>query len=236
MITVGKPQHTSTVCLTCASPEGVQQVTFDMTAVHSQSIHLCAGCRRVLVVACDGVARDDLHEQFLHWRDIEPADACGTCNGSGHRAYGSTTTWRGGVGGQMATRDVCDRCWGTGDRYRPGCDLRKLRAEEAKRVAEAAVDALARSCGATLRTSGPAVLKIAETLRTAAKKRNADGIWVLAEVAAGLQRGRGVYGELRIDSDTRDHDREALDEVRDGLVYAAIAAIKRRRAAGKEGR
>lgn len=62
-----------------------------------------------------------------------------------------------------------------------------------------------------------------------------DELEVLAEVAAGLQRGRGVYGELRIDSDTRDHDREALDEVRDGLVYAAIAAIKRRRA-GNGGR
>lgn len=69
----------------------------------------------------------------------------------------------------------------------------------------------------------------------ALEQLGADEIEVLAEVAAGLQRGRGVYGELRIDTDRRDHDREALDEVRDGLVYAAIAAIKRRRAAGDGG-
>lgn len=75
---------------------------------------------------------------------------------------------------------------------------------------------------------------VRERIAAALEQLGPDELEVLSEVAAGLQRGRGVYGELRIDSDTRDHDREALDEVRDGLVYAAIAAIKRRRAAGKE--
>lgn len=56
-----------------------------------------------------------------------------------------------------------------------------------------------------------------------------DEIEVLAEVARGLVRGRDVYGELKIDTDPRDHEREALDELRDGLVYTAVATIKRRR-------
>ena len=56
-----------------------------------------------------------------------------------------------------------------------------------------------------------------------------DELEVLAEVSNGLVRGRGVYGELRIDADQRDHEREALDELRDGLAYAAIAVVKRRR-------
>lgn len=77
---------------------------------------------------------------------------------------------------------------------------------------------------------------VRERIAAALEQLGPDELEVLAEVAAGLQRGRGVYGELRIDTDRRDHDREALDEVRDGLVYAAIAFIKRRRAAGKEGR
>lgn len=56
-----------------------------------------------------------------------------------------------------------------------------------------------------------------------------DELEVMAEVARGLVRGRGVYGELQIDTDTRDHEREALDELRDGLVYTAVATIRRRR-------
>lgn len=56
-----------------------------------------------------------------------------------------------------------------------------------------------------------------------------DEVEVLAEVADGLAKGRRVYGELRIEGDQRDFEREALDEVRDGLVYAAAAAIRRRR-------
>lgn len=56
-----------------------------------------------------------------------------------------------------------------------------------------------------------------------------DEVEVLFEVAAGLLAGRRVYGELRLDTDRRDHEREVLDEVRDGLAYAAMAAIRRRR-------
>lgn len=83
--------------------------------------------------------------------------------------------------------------------------------------------------------AAPPAPGVRERIAAALEQLGPDELEVLAEVAGGLQRGRGVYGELRIDSDTRDHDREALDEVRDGLVYAAVAAIKRRRAsAGKE--
>lgn len=52
-------------------------------------------------------------EQLWDWRGIEkPCDRCG---GAGVRAYGSTATWHGGVGGQMITSAVCDKCWGSGD-------------------------------------------------------------------------------------------------------------------------
>ena len=62
--------------------------------------------------------------EHLDWRGVQ--DPCWVCCGSGVRDYGSTSTWRGGVGGQMITTDVCDHCWGTGDEYRHGADLRKL--------------------------------------------------------------------------------------------------------------
>ena len=68
-------------------------------------------------------ARTYTSEQFLEeclmWRGIEPDCACKTCGGSGTRAYGSTSTWRGGAGGMMITNGVCDKCWGSGEEGRP---------------------------------------------------------------------------------------------------------------------
>jgi hypothetical protein len=70
----------------------------------------------------------ELHERFLSWRGIDLGHECPRCNGAGRTTYGSTATWRGGIGGAAMTMDVCDRCWGSGDRHRPGADLTKLTA------------------------------------------------------------------------------------------------------------
>lgn len=84
-------------------------------------------------------------DRMLRWRGVTPGDQCPTCQGSGRRAYSNTSTWRNGIGGQAITDDVCDACWGSGDRFRSGCDLRKLRAEEDKRVGERAGELLRRA-------------------------------------------------------------------------------------------
>lgn len=52
--------------------------------------------------------------------------ACRHCQGQGRRAYASTAGWRGGIGGQAITDDVCDRCWGTGRSDQTGPDLRRM--------------------------------------------------------------------------------------------------------------
>ena len=52
--------------------------------------------------------------------------ACSVCNGVGSRSYPSTATWRGGIGGQAFTVDVCDTCWGTGRNDQTGPDLRAM--------------------------------------------------------------------------------------------------------------
>ncbi len=41
---------------------------------------------------------------------------CGACRGLGTQLYGSTATWRAGIGRAEMTIDVCDCCWGSGDR------------------------------------------------------------------------------------------------------------------------
>lgn len=132
---------------------------------------------------------DGLEVRFLRWRDIQDkGDACRVCQGAGVRAYSSTATWRGGIGGQAITGDVCDACWGSGDRWRPGADLRKLRDEEGDRVAKSAVDALARAAGATFSTAAPQVRAIVKLLRDAvaaadsgrsrkAREAGHDSIW-----------------------------------------------------------
>lgn len=80
-------------------------------------------------------------EQFLSYRNIE--EPCEKCGGTGVRTYPSTATWSGGCGGQTLTSDVCDICWGSGDTYRKGANLRDMKsrlaalekeAEEAKRL------------------------------------------------------------------------------------------------------
>lgn len=52
--------------------------------------------------------------------------ACVSCQGLGVRVYGSTSTWRGGVGGSTITTDVCDHCWGSGDAHRHWQSWRQL--------------------------------------------------------------------------------------------------------------
>ena len=115
------------------------------------------------------MTEEEFRLRMLDWRGVE--DPCLKCNGSGVRAYGSTSTWRGGVGGCAITSDVCDTCWGSGDRYRAWCNLRRLRDEEGKRIAEAAVELLARAAGVQFQTARGAVydiLKVIEELANAA--------------------------------------------------------------------
>lgn len=64
----------------------------------------------------------------LAWRGIDPAEACKECGGSGSKVYGDTSTWRRGVGGQSLTQDVCDHCWGSGNRLAPWPDRRRATA------------------------------------------------------------------------------------------------------------
>ena len=72
--------------------------------------------------------RDRIYDDMLLWRGIDRLageEPCTECGGSGIRVYGSTATWRGGIGGQAITHDVCDRCWGSGRADKPWTNLRK---------------------------------------------------------------------------------------------------------------
>lgn len=82
----------------------------------------------------------ETHERLCDWRGVAVEDACPGCGASGVKAYPSSATWHGGVGGQTLTQDVCDQCWGSGDKRRPWPNRREIGAkfqELAKRAASA---------------------------------------------------------------------------------------------------
>lgn len=130
-----------------------------------------------MLLAFESTPTDELlRSRFLRWRGIQHAeDVCRTCDGAGVRMYSNTSGWRRGMGGAMCTMDVCDACWGTGDRWKHGADLRKLREEEGDRIAKAAVDALAQSVGATFSSAAPQVFAIVKLLRDAVEEADKGG-------------------------------------------------------------
>ena len=70
--------------------------------------------------------RDKLYVRFLDYRGLAVDEACKCCSGSGVRVYANTSAWRGGIGGQAMTTDVCDKCWGSGNKNKPWLNLRRF--------------------------------------------------------------------------------------------------------------
>lgn len=58
-------------------------------------------------------------------------EKCPKCYGLGTYAYGSTSTWHGGVGGSTITIGVCDNCWGSGDAHKKWPSHRLLESKAA---------------------------------------------------------------------------------------------------------
>jgi len=69
----------------------------------------------------------NLRDIMLHRGIDYEEDVCTKCSGWGVKAYGQTCTWHGGVGGNVITSDVCDECWGSGNKNRKWTNLRVLK-------------------------------------------------------------------------------------------------------------
>ena len=70
---------------------------------------------------------EQLKKHILRKRGLYDHEACESCSGFGVKAYSNTATWHGGMGGSSVTYDVCDRCWGSGNQYRPWLNLKRLK-------------------------------------------------------------------------------------------------------------
>lgn len=145
---------------------------------------VCAGCGAgALIETADPAGL----EAILQRTDVRQAsraiwlaergvtDRCPSCDGDGRKMYANTSTWRKGFGGQAITHDVCDVCWGTGDRFRQGVNLREWRDRQAADTARHAVELLARAAGAPYEHCREAVTAIVALLRreavTAGRRR-----------------------------------------------------------------
>jgi hypothetical protein len=110
-------------------------------------------------------------EDLRQYRGIEGA-ICTLCDGWGVRFYGSTSTWRGGLGGCAMRHDVCDKCWGSGDMDRSWFNLRNMETHIKQQIAERAVDVLTGSVGAHYKNCIPAVEYIISVLCGIVKPRS----------------------------------------------------------------
>lgn len=62
-------------------------------------------------------------------RGITRGDECDRCHGTGVLCYGSTCTWRGGIGGSAMTYDVCNSCWGSGNKFKSWTNVKDMEKE-----------------------------------------------------------------------------------------------------------
>lgn len=64
---------------------------------------------------------EEVLSAFLDWRGIDRnEDACPDCGGAGVKAYANTATYHAAaIAGQAITNDVCDSCWGSGNKHHP---------------------------------------------------------------------------------------------------------------------
>lgn len=56
---------------------------------------------------------------------------------------------------------------------------------------------------------------------------------VLDLIRERMEMGRGIYGLLRLDTDPRDFEHEALEELLDAVVYLTAELLRRRRDPGR---
>lgn len=95
-------------------------------------------------------------------RGVYPEHFCEACRGNGVRTYSNTATWRGGIAGQACTQDVCDKCWGSGDRHNPWTDIRKLEQKRTDWQEDQVFDYIHRKLGMNFDTFKYAVEQLAK--------------------------------------------------------------------------
>ena len=115
---------------------------------------------------------EEFKARLLEWRDIRTP--CDDCQGSGTKMYGNTATWRYGMGGNAMTTDVCDKCWGSGDKERSWTDLRLLDKNKETEIRRRVAKWMHDSLGMYLNTLHPALNILATNLEKQSRGRKEE--------------------------------------------------------------
>lgn len=115
------------------------------------------------------MTREEMRKALRDLRGIY--DPCDRCQGMGVCGYSSTATWRGGVGGQAFTSDICSVCWGSGDKSRPWLDLRKLETKQQAWEESQVLEYLSRRLGCGLSKIPERILQLADLCEKQANRR-----------------------------------------------------------------
>lgn len=147
---------------------------------------------------------------------------CQGCQGAGERVYGSTATWRGGIGGAAMTLGVCDTCWGSGDSAHPWENLRKLQEDKWKQVYRLAGAYLEHGLGAGIGLFIPVQRELADHVEAIAKKRKTSyDLRRLCELVAKTLRNLADAGR-----DWRDSIPEDEVQPNDMPPFPGLARVR----------
>lgn len=103
---------------------------------------------------------------------------CPACNGKGYRHYSNTSTWRGGIGGQAITADICDICWGSGDKTQPFTDQRQQEEYFKRKIKEATIEDWIKQAGCDIKSVREILPEIIEAIEKLTRKRKpAPNYW-----------------------------------------------------------
>jgi len=99
---------------------------------------------------------------------------CEKCKGLGTFGYGSGSTYHGGMGVASIKFDVCNQCWGTGDKNKIGTNIKELETAQHQWEKEECVRYLSYSLGVTLPSMTKAIGELADFAEKQSRKRKLD--------------------------------------------------------------
>lgn len=188
----------------------------------------------------EGEAQAGAADREEAWRDMcdlrGVETPCPKCQGYGVRAYGSTATWRGGIGGQSITNGVCDACWGSGDANRQWANLRKLESERVAMSDRECAEWLARKCGASYSRMRESLARFADVIEAEGRRRKVpagvDLFWYsrAAEAVAGALRSlaKEPTGSAAIASESSKWSkalRDLVEDIDEATRYAPAVPV-----------
>jgi hypothetical protein len=138
--------------------------------------------------------REEYFQEFLEHRGVETP--CESCNGYGTRWYNNTSTWLRGFGGAKITRDVCDTCWGSGDKDKKWTDIRAMELTKSQEIKSRALTLFADSFKTSMDILQPALNELCDELDKLGRGRKVRSrffyelVSVLSKTIRGGMKGK----------------------------------------------